>query len=154
MRSLAALIVGLGAGTGVTSARHRPDEPRVIFNRQTRQIADPTTVVVPRADLPDGGWVVVHGGDHSGHSGDNGHSTGHHHRILGVTDLLPPGHYGGLKVELSTVPAPGTEMLTAMLHRNTGDDEEFTHDETHEADPHYGPPTDRAVAEVTFRETS
>lgn len=167
MRSLAALIGCLGSGAGVASARHGPDEPRVIFNRQTRRIADPTTVVVPRADLPEGGWVVVHDGDHSGHGGggdghgggsgsDGGHGgDGHDHRILGVAGPFEPGHYGGLKVELDEweSPEPGTRTLTAMLHRDTPDDDEFTHDEDHTEDPHYGPPADRAIAEVTFRET-
>jgi hypothetical protein len=149
----------------------------VIFNRQTRRIADPTTVVVPRADLPEGGWVVIHDGDHRSHGGgggdgdgdgsggsgghgddsdgsggSGGHGDGHHdHGILGVKGPLDPGHYGGLKVALFEPPEPGPRTLTAMLHRDTGDDV-FTHDENHAEDPHYGPPEDRAVAEVTFRE--
>jgi hypothetical protein len=152
----------------------------VIFNRQTRRIADPTTVVVPRADLPGGGWVVIHDGDHRGHGGGGGdddgrggggggggdddgrgggggggggHGDGHHdHGILGVEGPLDPGHYGELKVALFEPPEPGPRTLTAMLHRDTRAGENFEHDENHDLDPHYGPPEDRAVAEVTFRE--
>lgn len=155
MRSLVALVGSLGIGTSTAVARHRPREPRVIFERQTRRVTDPTTVVVPRADLPDGGWVVVHGGDHAGHGGgDGGHGEQkHEHRILGVIGPLEPGHYGGLKVTLSTKPEPGTRTLTAMLHRDDPDDGAFRHEGDHTEDPHYGPPSDRAVAEVTFRET-
>ncbi len=39
-----------------------------------------------------------------------------------------------------------------MLHRDTGEAGMFEHGEDHSLDPHYGPPEDRAVAEVTFRE--
>ena len=53
---------------------------------------------------------------------------------------------------LSEPPEPGPRTLTAMRHRKNPDDEAFTHEKDHAEDPHYGPPEDRAVAEVTFRE--
>lgn len=157
----AALAVG---GTGVASAARTPTEPRVIFERQSRPVADPTTVQVARADLPDGGWVVIHPGDHTGHGGDGGdgagtHSTssdgggggGHDHGTLGVVGPLEPGRYGGLMVPLDAQPAPGTRTLTAMLHRDAPADGAFTHHVDRSTDPHYGAPADRDVAAVTFR---
>jgi hypothetical protein len=39
------------------------------------------------------------------------------HEIYGETDVLEPGHYGGVKVPLTDVPATsGTEKLVAMIH--------------------------------------
>jgi hypothetical protein len=148
-RSVLGLIGGVvttALGSGVVSARHDPQTPRITFNKQTRHIRDgrTTTVVVPRADLPEGGWIVIHHGRHEDHT----HGDGTHH-IIGHSDYLEPGHYGGLKIEVSP-PASGTQTLTAMLHRDDGD-REFSHPG---GDPHYtdGSGPIRAVAAVTFKE--
>lgn len=145
----AGVLAGLGAGP--VRAGHTPDEPRLEFHRQTRRLdAETPSVLVARADLPDGGFVMVHdkppSGDHHASAGrvdvgagftddehvrarsDNGGTgddhTGHTHRhdIFGITVYLPPGHYGGVKVPLTTVPAPGTYELVAMLHRDNGNE--------------------------------
>ncbi|MDX1745352.1 MAG: hypothetical protein R3324_05385 [Halobacteriales archaeon] len=138
-------------GSGVAAARHVPETPRIIFNKQTRHAPDekPTTVLVQRADLPDGGFVVIHHGQH----GDHTHGTGEHH-IIGYSDYLEPGHYGGLKIEVSPrdgLVLEGTQTLTATLHRDDGN-MEFDHPG---GDPHYMNPSGsgpiRDVAEVAFK---
>lgn len=161
----AGVVTGLGAGTA--RAGHDPDAPRVEFHRQTRRLdVDTPSVLVARADLPEGGFVMVHdepasGGHHAsrrvfdGASGPDGRGTGgrtrtgdgnegdgtggdhaghdHGHDVFGVTEYLPPGHYGGVAVPLERVPPPGTDDLVAMLHRDDGN-EAF---DGHGRDEHY-----------------
>jgi hypothetical protein len=142
-------------GSGLAAAKHVPETPRITFNKQTRRVRAnrPTTVVVPRADLPEGGYVVIHHGRHEGHAnggGDHTHGGGDHH-IIGHSEYLEPGHYGGLKIPVSP-PGTGEQTLTAMLHKEDGDNREFNHPG---GDPHYtstdesGPVRD--IAEVTFK---
>jgi hypothetical protein len=126
--------------------------------------ADTPSVLVARADLPEGGFVMVHdrpasGGHHAntgnvdavsegsrresdgrtgegtgdGGTGETHSGHGHTHDIFGITEYLAPGHYGGVKVPLETVPAPGTYELVAMLHKDDGN-EEF---DGHGTDEHY-----------------
>lgn len=66
----AAAWVATGLGAGAASAGHDPDEPRIEFHRQTRRLdVDTRSVLVARADLPEGGFVMVH---------DEPASEGHH----------------------------------------------------------------------------
>ncbi len=141
-------------GSGLAAAKHVPETPRITFNKQTRQVRAnrPTTVVVPRADLPEGGYVVIHHGRHerNANGGSNHtHGEGDHH-IIGHSEYLEPGHYGGLKIPVSP-PGTGEQTLTAMLHKDDGDGE-FNHPG---GDPHYTstdePGPVRDVAEVTFK---
>lgn len=76
------------------------------------------------------------------------HGDGTHH-IIGHSDYLEPGHYGGLKVEVLP-PANGTQTLTAMLHQDDVD-RKFSHSSV---DSHYtdGLGPIRAVATVSFKE--
>jgi hypothetical protein len=173
----AAAVVLSGLGAGTARAGHDPEEPRIEFHRQTRRLdADTPSVLVARADLPRGGFVMVHdkpasgghhanvssvddvsgtsGGDHSGGDGgggEGGEGKGHsgcEHGIYGITEYLAPGHYGGVTVPLERVPTPGTYELVAMLHEDDGN-EEFDGCGT---DGHYS--TDgshvHAVADVRF----
>lgn len=154
-----------GVGAGTARAGHDPEVPRIEFHSQTRRLdVDTPTVLVARADLPEGGFVMVHdrpasGGHHadagsadgragfggresasrtSSGSGDGtgGDHTGHGHRheIFGITEYLDAGHYGGVTVPLERVPAPGTHDLVAMLHRDDNGNEAF---DGHGTDPHY-----------------
>ena len=143
------------SGSGLAAAKHVPETPRITFNKQTRRVRAnrPTTVVVPRADLPEGGYVVIHHGRHEGHAsggGTHAHGSGDHH-IIGHSEYLEKGHYGGLKVPVSP-PGTGEQTLTAMLHEEDGDEQGFNHPN---GDRHYTSPDGsgpvRDVAEVTFR---
>ena len=154
----AAVFADLGAGTA--SAGHDPVTPRIEFHNQTRRLdVDTPSVLVARADLPEGGFVMVHdkpasGGHHGsaetvadvsgestsstddggGGSGGEDHSGhGHMHDVFGITNYLAPGHYGGIRVPLQRVPESGTYELVGMLHKDNGN-EEF---DGHGQDPHY-----------------
>jgi hypothetical protein len=159
----AGVLAGLGVGS--TRAAHTPADPRIEFHRQTRRLdVDTPSVLVARADLPDGGFVMVHdkpasGGHHAdapgvdgtreneidGRTGDENGGRGgsdgedhsdhdHTHDAFGITAYLDPGHYGGVTVPLTEVPAPGTYELVAMLHRDGNGNEEF---DGHGTDEHY-----------------
>jgi hypothetical protein len=127
----------------MASAGHDPVTPRIEFYDQTRRLdVDTPTVLVARADLPDGGFVMVHdkpasGGHHGseeivadgsgestsstdggdgGEGGEDHSGHGHMHDIFGITAYLAPGHYDGVTVPLQRVPETGTYELVAMLH--------------------------------------
>ena len=104
-------------GTGTASATHVPDEFRIEFHKQTRRldVEDPS-VLVASASLPEQGFVMVHE-THDGMEGMSESGCPDMHDIYGETEVLDPGHYGGVKVPLEKVPAePGTEELVAMIH--------------------------------------
>ncbi|WP_458186572.1 DUF7282 domain-containing protein [Haladaptatus sp. NG-WS-4] len=137
-------------GSGLAAASHVPELPGITFNKQTSRVQEdkPTTIVVPRADLPEGGWIVIHEGQHE----DQMHGEGDHQmmNIIGHSEYLEPGHYGGLKIAVSPSET-GSQTLTAVLHKDDGD-EEFNHPG---GDPHYttsdGAEPVRDVAEVRFK---
>lgn len=135
----AAAGVAAGLGTGTARAGRVPADPRIEFHRQTRRLdADTPSVLVARADLPEGGFVMVHdepasGGHHAsvrfssndhGGSGSGADHTGHDHDhdVFGITTYLDPGRYGGVRVPLTEAPAPGPYELVGMLHADDGNE--------------------------------
>ncbi|MFC7133616.1 MULTISPECIES: DUF7282 domain-containing protein [Salinibaculum] len=127
-----------GVGTGTAQASQDSADARIEFSKQTRRLdVDVPSVLIARADLPEGGFIMVHetpdsGGHHasvqggddvstSSNGGDGGHS-GCTHEIYGITGYLAPGSYGGVALPLETAPAPGTYELVAMLHRDDGNE--------------------------------
>ena len=123
LRGVGAAGVALaGFGTGTASASHIPDEFRIVFHRQTRRLdVEEPSVLVARADLPERGFVMVHE-PRDGMGGMSAMGCPDMHDIYGVTEVLDPGHYGGVKVPLTNVPdEPGTEELVAMIHTVDGD---------------------------------
>jgi hypothetical protein len=146
--------------TGVAAGSHVPETPRITFNRRSRRVreGEPTTVAVPRADLSEGGRVVVHRGRHVDHGdGDHEHGEGHagDHHVVGHSSSLEPRQYGGLKppvAEREGLSFPGTRTLTVISCEDDGD-EEFNHppDDSHYTDPDGSGPV-RDVAGVTFRQ--
>ncbi|MBP1923759.1 hypothetical protein J2751_002804 [Halorubrum alkaliphilum] len=138
LKSVAGTSVALAVGTGTANASHDPDEFRIEFNRQTRRLnAKEPSVLVARADLPERGFVMVHDTHDMEDMSESGCPDTH--EIYGKTDVLDPGHYGGMKVPLTDVPAaPGTEELVAMIHTvDDGDQKEC-------------PPEVREKADVKF----
>ena len=127
----------VGFGTGTVHASHDPDEFRIEFHRQTRRLnAKQPSVLVARADLPEGGFVMVHDTHDMEDMSESGCPD--NHEIYGETEVLDAGHYGGVKVPLTNVPEePGTEELVAMIHE--GDPED-----------HKCPPELREKADVKF----
>lgn len=106
----AAAFAGLGAGTA--RAGHDPDEPRIEFHRQTRRLdTDIPSVLVARADLPEGGFVMVH----------DRPASGGHHANTGSVD----GVSGSSRREIGSRTGEGKG--------NDGTGEDHTgHDHTHD----------------------
>ncbi|WP_425504665.1 DUF7282 domain-containing protein [Salinigranum marinum] len=96
--------------------------------------------------------MVIHHGRHEGNanSGNSHTHGGGDHHIIGHSEYLEPGHYGGLKIPVSP-PGTGEKTLTAMLHEDNGD-RVFEHPggDLHYTSPDGSGPV-RDVAEVTFR---
>ncbi|AUX08985.1 hypothetical protein AArcSl_1354 [Halalkaliarchaeum desulfuricum] len=114
-----------GFSSGTVTASHDPDEFRIEFNKQTRRLdVEEPSVLVASAHLPESGFVMVHEThDHDmGNMSDSGCPD--MHEIYGDTDILDPGHYGGITVPLDKSPdEAGTEELVAMIHEvDNGDD--------------------------------
>ncbi|MFC6721607.1 DUF7282 domain-containing protein [Halobacteriaceae archaeon SHR40] len=116
LKTVAGTSVALAVGTGTANASHNPDEPRIEFNRQTRRLSvKEPSVLVARADLPEGGFVMVH--DTHDMEGMSASGCPDNHEVYGETENLDPGHYGGVKVPLTNVPEePRTDKLVAMIH--------------------------------------
>ena len=137
LKTVAGTSVALAVGTGTANASHDPDEFRIEFNRQTRRLnAEEPSVLVARADLPEGGFVMVH--DTHDMEGMSESGCPDNHEVYGETEVLDPGHYGGMKVPLTNVPEePGTEELVAMIHKGGPEDDKC-------------PPEVREKADVKF----
>lgn len=123
LKTVAGTGVALAVGAGTASAGRDPDEFRITFNRQTRRLtAEEPSVLVARADLPERGLVMVHDARDMEDTPESGCPDTH--EIYGETEVLDPGHYGGITVPLRDVPAaPGSENLVAMIHAVDEDEE-------------------------------
>ena len=141
-RHLLSMMGGATVGslaTGVGRVAAQPDEARVTLNQQSVLSTDTTMITVQQADLPVGGYIVVHHWDH----GADG-------AILGSTEYMEPGAYDNVAVEIDS-PGTGSHRISAMLHQDDPANE--TLDFPGEGDPPYtvgGSPV-QSFADVRFR---
>jgi len=127
------------------TATPTPDEAtvtgEVVFDDQT---TDSGSVVVNQANLPEGGYIVIH--DSSLFENDSIES------VVGATSYLRPGEYGNQTVDLDEeVNESGTYV--AMLHQDTNDNDTLDFVDSNGADDGPYVVDGEAVtddAEVTF----
>lgn len=125
--------------TGVGQVAAQPSQARVTLRSQSVLAMDTTSITVREADLPEGGYIVVHHWDH----GADG-------AVIGSSDYLEPDSYENVDVEVES-PDPGSHRLSAMLHKDDPSNE--TLDFPGGGDPPYtaeGKPV-QSFADVRFR---
>ncbi len=133
MNLLKVLLIGAAVfflAPGAFAGEHDETVANVVFEDQE---SDGDQIVIAQAELPEGGFIVMH---------DEQIADGLvEESITGVSGFLAPGSHTDVTVRLDP-PITRTQVLLAMAHQDTNDNEVFDFDDSQGEDDGAYPDSD------------